>query len=93
MWGYLHSYLFCSFQNKQYIFQALIRDSGNSVGKLAELLEVDKKDLNEALLTRVIAASGEVKITLFYRLKYLMSFCSNEGNEETAQPLCGRNKS
>jgi len=52
--SYLNEYLF------QHVFQALIHDSENNVGKIAGLLEVDKKDLVEALVTRVIAASGEV---------------------------------
>jgi len=52
--SYLNEYLF------QYVFQALIHDSENDVGKIADLLEVDKKDLVEALVTRVIATSREV---------------------------------
>jgi len=46
-------------------FQAAIRDSGNSIGQIAAMLDVDKKDLVDALVTRVIAANNEVLSTQF----------------------------
>ena len=48
------------------------RDAG-LVGKVATLLDVATNDLSQALLTRVIAASGEVDTTP--RLVYLFSLC------------------
>ena len=43
-------------------FQAAIRDSGNLVSKIAGMLDVEKKDLVDSLVTRVIAANNEVSI-------------------------------
>jgi hypothetical protein len=45
-----------------YFFQAAIRDSGNLVSKIAGMLDVEKKDVVDSLVTRVIAANNEVSI-------------------------------
>lgn len=39
---------------------ATIRDTDGSIAKISNLLEVERKDLIDSLVTRVIAASGEV---------------------------------